>query len=407
MKADKINLKSFWAFCKGFDLVKGLGQLSEPDRCFKSNRMIYQFLFMMSALGKGAFLQMDQAGRFEKMKRLFKTDRFKDQRLRHCVVSDTTLIDRLKVMNTREVRRINYAVLRSGLRCGLIQPIAFVDGSRLSGRLYSCLCFMTRWGDVLMVDCEAIEKHGKELLASQRVIQRCCEHLGKGMIQLLLVDMLYFNERFYHLREAGYFRDLLIKYTPDPSRGFQQPYRKLLQRFEDLRELHLKTEKHKCEKQKLYRMNFKVFAGDDKDRGLHFEMFHAPNNSLDNRYAVCRVIECHNQTSVVHDFYVITTAKPLSAQRMRQLGHQRWYIENDGFKRLNAHLGSKRIWSKHPQVLLNLIHIWMIAMSLMVLFGREVAHLLRKRYRRVKVTRDFLIQILTEEPFGRIRLDGI
>lgn len=407
MKTDRINLKSFWGFCKDFDLIKGLSTLSEPKRCVKSNRMIYQFIFLMSAFGKDAFLKMDQAGRFIKLKQLFRIERFRDERLRHCVVSDTTIIDRLNEMEVKELRRISYDVLQSGLRSGFIRPIAFVDGTGLSGRLYSCLCFMTRWGDVLMVDCEEIEKRGKELAASQRVIERCCEYLGKGKIKLLLVDMLYFNEGFYRLREAGYVADILIKYTPDPDKAFEQPYRKILQRFEEMRDLYLNPEQKKSDRQKLYRLNFRYTSAYDEDHRLSYEIYRAGNNGLDNRYAIARIIESNDKGQMLHDFYIITTDKTLSASRMRELGHQRWYIENDGFKRLNAHLGSKRIWSKHPTVLLNLIQVWMTAVSLMVLYCKEVAHLIKKRYHQVKVTNDFLIRILSEESYGGVRLDGI
>lgn len=297
--------------------------------------------------------------------------------------------------------------MSKGLECGLIRPIAFVDGSGLSGRLYSCLCFMTRYGDVLMVDCEEIEKRGKELIASEAVIKRCCDYLGKGRIKLLLADMLYFNERFWQLHRNGYIEELLIKYTPDPQKGFLKPYRKILHYVEALRDLYEEAEESKKSREKLYRMNFRFCNGYDPDKCVHYDIWYAGNNELDNRYAVARVVESDNTGTTLHDFYVITTDKQLAARRMRELGHQRWYIENDGFKRLNAHLSSKRIWSKHATVMSNLIQIWMTAVSLLVLFCRENRHHIKRHYNQVKVTNDFLIRILIEEPYGRVRLDGL
>ena len=56
-------------------------------------------------------------------------------------------------------------MLEALLTSGLILPKAIVDGSSFGKRLYSCLCFATRWGDVFMLDIKPIEKQGKELAA--------------------------------------------------------------------------------------------------------------------------------------------------------------------------------------------------------------------------------------------------
>lgn len=57
---------------------------------------------------------MEQAGRFEKQKRLFKIKRFVNCRYRHTVVSDTTLTRRLAEMRASEVRQIIYTGLFKG-----------------------------------------------------------------------------------------------------------------------------------------------------------------------------------------------------------------------------------------------------------------------------------------------------
>lgn len=122
-----------------------------------------------------------------------------------------------------EIRGIAYAALRIGIQQGWIKRSAIIDGTEWCGRLYSSLCFVTRWGDVWMVDCEPIEKKGKELLASQRLVERCCQILGKGVIEFILADMLYFNERFWQLRESGYVEELLVKYTPGSEQLLAKP----------------------------------------------------------------------------------------------------------------------------------------------------------------------------------------
>jgi len=120
MKVSKINLQRFLDFCKGFDLFSGIKRISEKPGARKSNRLIYWFVFLMCVYGKTSFLSMDQAGRFEKQKRLFKLERFGNCRYRHTVVSDTTLTRRLAEISAGEVRQINYTGLLTGIKMGLV-----------------------------------------------------------------------------------------------------------------------------------------------------------------------------------------------------------------------------------------------------------------------------------------------
>ncbi len=386
----------------------GIEHLGEVPGVWKSNRLIYVQMLLMCALGKSSFLAMDQLGRIEKFKRLFKIDRFSNSRYRHTVVSDTTLIRRLPGMVVDELRGSNYHVLQTGIALGLIFPVAIIDGSSWCGRLYSCLCFVTRWGDVWMVDMEPIEKKGMELLASQRLIERCCEFLGKGVIELLLADMLYFNERFWQLRKNGYIRELLVKYTPKSEKLLATPYRVVLQRFQEIKSIYDQPNKSKAEKALLYRLGFEKKQGCDEQRGVDYTIDRLRNNSWDNRYQIALIEETrYNTGEVLPPFYVITTSKTMSCEEMRENGHKRWYIENDGFKMLNAHLGSKRRWSKDKQVMEPAILIWMLGFSLLCLFRKEYQHPIRKTYHRVKDTLGFVAHVLEIESFGRVRLDGI
>jgi hypothetical protein len=383
MKVNKINLQRFLDFCKGFDLFSGINRISESPGNRKSNRLIFQFIFLMCVYGKTSFLAMDQAGRLEKQKRLFKLKRFGNCRYRHTVVSDTTLERRLPGIDMAEIRQINYTALLTALHFGWVQPVAIIDGTQWCGRLYSSLCFVTRWGDVWMVDSEPIEKKGKELLASQRLVERCCAIIGKGVIKLLLADMLYFNERFWQLRESGYVEDILVKYTPGSEELLAAPYRIVLQRFEEMKALYEKPEKSKAEKTKLYRMGFDCHDGYDQARGVSYRIYRLRNNSWDNRYQISQVLEKSAAQGEMAPFYVITTRKSMNHESLRENGHKRWYIENDGFKLLNAHLNSKRHWCDDEQVLDRLISIWALAFSLLCLFRKEYQHHIRKIYHRV------------------------
>jgi hypothetical protein len=404
MKNTKVNLNSFWEFSKGLNLVLGRNALSESARYIKSNNMLYRYVFIMSALGKSSFLAMDQSGRLAKYQGLFKLKRFTNRRLRHTVISDSTIIERLGVISCREVRRKNYDVLRAGIESGIIRRTAIVDGTQLGGKLYSCLCFLTRWWDVLLVDCEPIEKQGKELLSSERLIRRCCEYIGKGKIKYLLADMLYFTERFWGLREEGYIGDLIIKYTPDSVEKWEKPYRRLLGHFEELVALYNRGDKDEKDERHLYRMGFEHRRGVDKGSGIRYEIYYARHNSYDNRYQVARVVESPTRKVEGVGFYVITTSGQLSAEEMRQYGHGRWCIENDGFKMLNAHVESKRCWNKNETVLTNMVLIWMVAFGLLTLYRRENGYRIGRKYHQVKVTLVFVAQLLEVQSFGRFSL---
>ena len=404
----EINLKRFLDFSKELDLFSGIDHLGEKAGAKKSNRLIYLYMLLMCVLGQSSFLAMDQLGRMGKFKRIFKVDRFPNSRYRHTVVSDTTLIRRLPAIVIKELRRINYHILQVCIALGLVRPIAIVDGTSWSGRLYSCLCFVTRWGDVWMVDFEPIEKRGKELIASQRLIERCCEYLGKGVIELLLTDMLYFNERFWQLRKTGYVKELLVKYTPKSDELLAEPYRLVLQRFQTIKAIHDNPHQSKAEKTMLYRMGFERKQGRDEHREVDYTIYRLRNNSWDNRYQIALIEETRYKTGeVLLPFYVITTSKSMACEDMRENGHKRWYIENDGFKMLNAHLNSKRRWSKDEQVMEPAILIWMLGFSLLCLFRKEYQHHIRKTYQQVKETLAFVANVLMIESFGRVCLKGI
>lgn len=116
----RINLSFFLAFCKELNLFSGLKVLEEAPSTIKSNRMIFLFIFLMSALGIKSVLSMDQASRYGKLKKFFGVDRYRHKRYRHCVISDTSIFRRLLMISIEQVRRINYLVLQAGLACGVI-----------------------------------------------------------------------------------------------------------------------------------------------------------------------------------------------------------------------------------------------------------------------------------------------
>ncbi len=83
----------------------------------------------------------------------------------------------------------------------------------------------------------------------------------------------------------------MIKYTPDSFPQVGHPYRRLLQRFEELVNLYTWQPRSNSDKRKLHQISFEYYSGFDELTGVSFQIYSARNNSWDNRYKVDRVVE--------------------------------------------------------------------------------------------------------------------
>jgi hypothetical protein len=106
------------------------------------------------------------------------------------------------------------------------------------------LGFKNKYGDCYFVDIELYDGLGKELVASRKLVKRMSGKLEKGEIELLLLDMLYYNKGIFSLVEQGYVKDILIKYTPDLGED-EKPklFKNILKRFEEYVEMDKKEKK--------------------------------------------------------------------------------------------------------------------------------------------------------------------
>jgi hypothetical protein len=91
----------------------------------------------MFVLGMKSFLQVDLEGRSKKWKKFFKVEKYKDDRLNHCIVSDSTLQERIREIKREDQEDINYGELHEFQREGLVSRIGMIDGSVMSGRYAS------------------------------------------------------------------------------------------------------------------------------------------------------------------------------------------------------------------------------------------------------------------------------
>ena len=354
---------------------------------------------MSTVMGKDSFLKIDQWGRMLSIRKLFRVKRFKNSRYRHTVVSDSSLQWRLKDFPTDTLRSINHSGVRMGIELGLVYKTAVVDGSGLWGKAYSSLGFTTKWSSIFLVDFEPIKKRGKELESSERLIRRAHEMFPGLVIEYLLTDALYFNNRFFALVEDGIVGHLVIRYTPDDMESAGR-FRKIFEYFQELVFIYQKEKKTPNERSLLSQMGFSQRRGKDNARGVSYTIYFARNNSYDNRFKIA-LIEEQEEGKLPSRFFVITTDKEMEPEQMRIGGHRRWCIENNGFKDLNRHIQSKRYWTHDQKVRLNLLLIQILAFSLINLFYKMKKYYFHKIYKTKKITLCFVVEILFSDPYLR------
>lgn len=403
----QININRFLKFCKGLKLNKGINILSEPNAYEKSNKLIYWFVFLMSAIGKQSCLQMDQEGRLPKWKKIFRIKRYKNSRLRNCVVSDSTISERMKDFEKEEEREILCGLLKEGFKKSWISRTAIIDGSKVSGEYASYIGFITKNGDCFYVDVEGYEKRGKELEASKKLLERVADNLGKGQIEMLLLDALYFNESFWESRQKGYIKEILIKYTPKENEdGVLTLWnRKVIKSFEQILQVADKENRSYREEITLKHSGYFYTEGIDYERKIKYKIWSVDSLSWDNRFKVAKVYEESFDEKRQSIFYIFTTKKTLSSQQMRVFAKGRWTIENNGFKMFNLLLRTKKYWNRDWEVLEKLLLIFFAGFNMLWLFRRYYYDIIKKLYRKVKVTTIFVSRLLQVNEFEKIVLD--
>ena len=134
--------------------------------------------------------------------------------------------------------------------------------------------------------------------------------------------------------------------------------------------------------------------GTDAVRMCHYQVTMADGfflKGVDTDLTVAWVIETHLRTGELTEFWVITSAKPLLPQEVRELAHWRWDVENHGFKSLNQTVVTKRIYSHDPTASEAILLILFVVFNLLSLFLLRVCH--RLTYPGMKPTRLFRINL--------------
>jgi len=230
-----------------------------------------------------------------------------------------------------------------------------IDGSSFG--LFLASCFLAIGSQVnLFIDAEKMEKKGKELPTSLRLMKRLVNSLGSNFIDVLLVDGLYFAKDFINYCILSDI-DVVCK-TKEEDLCIIKDNIGFFDKYEDFPELA-----HLVEHEK----------GFDDRRLCEFEVwacggFNQPGVLKPLKVARIKEYYPKKKKDQHQLFYAISTRDDLSANELRELGHIRWTIENNGFKHLNAIANTKRVFTHDPHSFIAALLIFFCAYNLINLF---------------------------------------
>ncbi len=311
---DAKKLPDFQSFCETkFHLSHRASQVRDRRGDSKiPPATVFSAIWLMGTMGWGSLLRCDQMIRTPIGQRWFGA--------KPPAVSDSTMARSLALMELDTLRPILLASYRLGIPSGQSKyqlrsgkrRIGIIDGSQLGRFLASCFEIV---GPIsLMVGLQPIEKRGKELPSSYALLRSLKAELDSNFVDLILGDGLYLNAPFFNLCLDELKSDVLVK-TDDARRQIIQDAMGLF-------------------RSKARFASGRVTAeGTDAVRMSHYQITVADGFFLEGVGAdltVAWVRETHLRTGECVEFWVITSAKRLLPEEVRELAHWRWDVENNG-----------------------------------------------------------------------------
>ena len=306
-----------------------------------------------------------------------------------CPGSDSTLLRALGTWEMEPLRQASYALHRQlcerglanrALRSGRSVRLAVVDGSHFGGVWASVLGFAGEF--YYRTDLERYAGRGHELSGSRQLLDRATERLGEGFATHLLYDGLMADRDDFTRARRHWGLHLVVK-TSEQTLALVADSRSLwsASRPEQLRQAGVEVVRGTDAARAL---TYTVYA----QGGLRWERLVFP-------LKLAWVREAHlkgRYRGQSLEFWVLSTDQSLSGQELRELAHARWATENNGFKQLNAMVGSKRAYLKDPLAKEALLRMWGIGLALHQAFGLWLQTQAAWRDWGVKKTDRFLSQ---------------
>jgi hypothetical protein len=312
-------------------------------------------VFLMPYWGLTALLRLDFHLRTPAMLRLFGCPQQKK-----VVVSDTTIARVLKWLDPQDCRQALLAPLASLNKQGLLRcrlapkgpsrRLGVLDGSQMGDHylVAALLCAQMNY-PVLTEPCQG---RGHELKTAIQLLPIAHRLLGSAAPQLWLLDGYYFNQTTFHtIRAQG--AHLLIKYSPEQEEIDTRLFRDVL---EDAKALFAAP----CAA---------AFDPVDEDHG--FDSTRCCSWSIKKTSAefaghpvnIFLLEEDYPKKHIHTEAWIITTDLTLDFQEAREAAHLRWQIENNQFKRLSHHAGTKSFYFKDPRPFFALLRLFCLALT--------------------------------------------
>ncbi len=333
---------------------------------------IFLSLILMILFRKHSFLKLDQFMRTDAPKRFLGRDK-------RVVVSDTTISRSLSTyflaplrmyLKSIYIRASHFGKCKIEL-CGRRLKAACVDGSQFGG-FYGCVLQVL--GETnLLLDIEPTTGKGKELPTSRILLQRAFDEYGLGFVDLFLLDGLYKDRKTINLiLSKG--SHVLVKTTETR-----------LNIIQDANGLFTYWEKFP---------GVDYQKGFDVDRLCEYQVWSCGSFHLwgvKGNIKVAHVLEYYIKEDRHEDFWVLCSDEKLSGLQMREGGHIRWTIENNGFRALNEQTNCDHVYTHDFHTFLALMLMIFIGWDLLLLFDLEG---IRNEYEYMKWTLDFLSELL-------------
>jgi hypothetical protein len=337
-----------------------------------SPSVIFLSLLMLVLFKKRSFLQLDQFMRTEQAKRFL-------CRNKKVAVSDSTIPRSLETYHLQPLRWYLKAIYNKARHngkckvdvCGKKFKLACVDGS-MFGEFYGSV--LQSVGEVnLLLDIEKTTGKGKELPTTRALLDRSFREYGKGFVDIFLLDALYADQYTINLVLTND-SHVLIK-TKETT----------LTIIQDADSLFKVWETHPY---------VKHIVGFDINRLCEYEMWYCdsfPFPGVSKLMNVAHIKENYVKTNRQEDFWVLCTDESLNGEQLRELGHIRWRIENNGFKQLNAQTNCDHVYTHEEHSFEALMLLIFVCWNLLLLFNLED---IKGEYAEVRWTLDFLSELL-------------
>lgn len=272
------------------------------------------------------------------------------------VASDSTVMRALGWLNGPEVtsfacsflqcfKDLNLHKRRLSAK-GPNRSMGIIDGSCMSNHYLSA--FVIHGKSEYPVVIEDCKKRGKELPVSKVLLKKAKAFLKDDFPELILLDALYFNRDIFKSIRDKYKSHLMIK-CKEPD-------------FRDV----LREAKRTFDAGDFFKEEIESKQGFDSLRFCHWNIEVTKDEYAGYPVKIAHLIEDFpkRKDNAHIEAWIITTDLELSSEEIREAAHARWHIENDIFKKLSHHNGTKKFKLKRQKPFFNYLQLLGTALAI-------------------------------------------